>query len=281
MKHLSFKAYAKVNLTLEVLSLRDDGYHNLRSVFQQISLHDRISITPTNSEGLSLNDCINIPPNENILTATYNALCDILGKTPGVEVHLQKHIPMQAGLGGASADCAALLRGLNTLWDMRLSQEELLAIGAKLGADVPACLCGGSLLAGGIGDVITPIESKLHFAMVIIKPPVACSTPIMYRKLDERSARQPNPQATHNVVQALKSGDFGTLCANLHNDFESVVEDSEVLLAHKALWGCGAQAVLLAGSGSSVFGVFARPKDAISAYHILCKTHNCYLCRTL
>ncbi len=281
VNQLKLQAYAKINLTLEVLEQRPDKYHNLRSVFQQISLCDDLIVQSATGEGLILNDCPDVLAKDNILTKAYTAMTNHLGHSPAIVATLKKRIPSQAGLGGGSADCAAFLSALNTLWGMNLDRDQLCKIGATLGADVSSCIYGGSLFAGGIGDIITPIDSSLSLPLVIIKPPVACSTPHMYKRLDEAPQRLSTSSNTGAVLSALQNGNISALCQNLHNDFQTLADYPEIISAGDNLINCGAMATLLCGSGSAVFGIFKEPKVAISAYHRLKKAHKTYLCRTI
>lgn len=266
MERITVPACAKVNLTLAVTGRRPDGYHLLETVFQRISLCDTLTLTKTDAAGLVLES--NIPgvmPEDNIITRAYEVLRQQSPALGGIAVTLEKRIPMQAGLGGGSADCAAFLTAANRLYHLGLSREQLLAIGAGLGADVPACMTPGASFGRGTGELLTPIESRLPLWFVIVKPACAFSTGEMYRRLDasDFAARQKLTAAA--ASQALREGRLDTLCQSLYNAFEEVVDSPVIGRIKEALLRAGATGSLMTGSGSCVFGLFADREAAIRA----------------
>lgn len=264
---MEIKAYAKLNLWLDVLERRPDGYHNLRSVFQFVSLHDVVTLNKAekNSFWCSREDLNN---DNNLAVKARDRLAREYSFGP-VEIRVEKHIPAMAGMGGGSADCAAVLAGLNKLFALNIPREKLLAIGAELGADVPACLVGGSLQADGIGEKITPLTAGDTFWFNVIKPDVAFSTGDMYRRLGRGSTPQ-LPRDLTPLLQALECGEEIGVGSNLFNSFEEVAQPKEpILQARVALLQTGALGVRMTGSGSAVFGIYGDEQTARLAFQTL------------
>ena len=248
-----------MNLRLRVFGKRVDGYHELDTVFQTVSLHDTIEFSLSQQPHivLSSNDR-SLPVDEsNLVVRAAKALQDRFSANSGARIRLQKKIPMQAGLGGGSADAAATLLGLAQLWEVNCSKEELMMIASQLGADVPFFFYGGTARASGIGEQIEPLEDIEQRFLLILKPNANISTADAYRALDERSLTSPNSKTILSTSEATADSDKIDL-ANLTNDFEAVVFDlePEIRKAKNALLKAGADAALLAGSGSAVFGIF-------------------------
>ena len=265
MDKIFTKARAKVNLTLEILDKREDGYHNLRSVFQKINLYDEIWIYKTNTGRFELESNIsNLKTEDNIIYKAYIKLKERYDIS-GIKVVLNKKIPMEAGLAGGSTNCSSFLIGMNKLFDLKLSKDEIESLGSSLGADVVPCMQNRAVLAEGIGEKITPINTNFKFYMLVIKPELSCNTGEMYRKLDtiEREERK---DCTLNVIKALENNDINLLTNNLYNSFEEVVDAERI---KEELIGNRAQAALLSGSGSSVFGIFKNKEDVRYAYNNL------------
>ena len=248
-----------MNLRLRVFGKRVDGYHELDTVFQTVSLHDTIEFSLSQQPHivLSSNDR-SLPVDEsNLVVRAAKVLQDRFGANSGARICLQKRIPTQAGLGGGSADAAATLLGLAQLWEVNCSKEELMMIASQLGADVPFFFYGGTARASGIGEQIEPLEDIEQRFLLILKPNANISTADAYRALDERSLTSPNSKTILSTSEATADSDKIDL-ANLTNDFEAVVFDlePEIRKAKNALLKAGADAALLAGSGSAVFGIF-------------------------
>ena len=279
MREIYVKAKAKVNLTLEVLNKREDGYHNIKSVFQALSLHDDIKIEKTDGDTFELETNVEkINNNQNIVYKAYSALKERFACITGVKVTLDKKVPMQAGLGGGSADCAAFLQAMNQLFELKLSLEELKEIGKNLGADVVPCLYDHAVIAEGIGDEITEIDTDFEYDMVIIKPVISCNTKEMYEKLDCMEKTKESC-GTDMVVQALKEHNVKQIAENLYNDFEIAMQDSTLIRRIKEEFSAnGALGSLMTGSGSCVFGIFEDKETALSAYDALKNKYETYIC---
>ena len=187
MEEIYIKARAKVNLNLEITGVRDNGYHNIESVFQKINLYDELYIKKTKTNRLELQTNIEELNNEeNIICKAYIKMREIYKNISGVQVKVNKRIPMQAGLAGGSTDCASFILGINKLFDLKLSKKEIENIGKSLGADVVPCLYNQAVKAEGIGEIITPINTNFKYYLVIIKPKISCNTKEMYKKIDEQ-----------------------------------------------------------------------------------------------
>ena len=256
---LTLPAFAKINLRLHVTGRRADGYHDLDTVFQTISLHDTIELRLIDGPHIILSgdDRTLTNNDENLVIRAAKSLQAFSGADQGARIRLQKRIPMQAGLGGGSSDAAATLIGLSRLWRLDLAQPELATIGSHLGADVAVFFFGGSAHAAGIGDQIEILEDVAERFLLIVKPNANINTADAYAALDERSLTSHNSKTIlSSSRQSADSDKIGI--ANLTNDFEAVVFElePEIRRAKNALMQAGANAALLAGSGSAVFGVF-------------------------
>jgi len=242
-----------------VLAKRADGYHDLDTIFQTVSLHDTIEMSPLDQRHiiLSCNDRSLSLGHDNLVIRAARALQDRFSSNQGARVHLQKRIPTQAGLGGGSSDAAVTLIGLARLWDLSPTKEDLTAIAAQLGADVPFFLLGGTARGQGSGDKLEPLADSAEKFLLIVKPNANVNTPDAYKALDERCLTTHNSKtilSTSVATQVFDRTDFAALA----NDFEVVAFDlaPEIRRAKAALLKAGAHAALLAGSGSAVFGIF-------------------------
>ena len=254
------KPCAKVNITLAVGEKRPDGYHQVTSVMQRISLHDVLTVTRTES-GIALTCTDPSLPSgpENLACRAAALFFRETGLSGGVSMALEKHIPSQAGLGGGSSDAASVLLALRRLYAPALPDEALETMAAALGSDVPFFICGGTQLATGRGEVLSPLPPLQGGWFVIVKPPESFSTPEMYRRLDALPVASPPP------LPPLQSG-LPALAAGLFNSFECAVPAGSDIWAIKSrLLECGALAALLSGSGSAVFGLFSDPAAADEA----------------
>ena len=262
------KAYAKVNLTLAVGEKRPDGYHEVVSVMQRVSLHDTLTAERTAS-GISLT-CSDpaLPAGEKNLAHRAAALFfRETGITGGAALAGEKSIPSQAGLGGGSSDAAAVLRAMRTLYAPEVSDAELERMATALGSDVPFFIRGGTALATGRGERLTPLPRLADGWFVVVKPPEGFSTPAMYRRLDELPPQPPQPDG---MTAALGAGELRAVAAALCNSFERAVPpDSAVWVIREALRAQGALAAMLSGSGSAVFGLFDREDAARAAAEVL------------
>ena len=267
------KAYAKVNLTLEVGAKRADGYHEVTSVMQRISLWDTVTVQRgTGRDSLLCDAPVTEDENDNLCMRAAKVFFAETGlKSDGVTVTLEKRIPMQAGLGGGSSDAAAVLRALRTLYDSGIGDGALESMGAKLGSDVPFFIRGGTQLATGRGEVVAPLPPLSAGWFVVVKPEEGYSTAEMYRRLDE-----PGSVLVRNsryMQDAVAANNVHAVAAELHNSFERVVPKGSSLRTIKdALRARGALGTLLSGSGSAVFGLFDDREAALAAADALQET---------
>ena len=262
------RANAKLNLLLSVGSKRPDGYHDLVSVMQTVSLCDLVTIDyrPGLSTKITLDISGAVLPSD-CRNLAYRAAEEFLKKADRrgeVLLHLEKHIPMAAGLGGGSADAAAVLRGLNLLCGSPLSKAELCKLGATLGADVPFCVVGGSAVAQGVGELLTTIPMMPQTSIVVACGGEGVSTKEAYSAIDDlppKSKKTPNPEA---VKSAFLEGDLAGAFPLFFNDFEAVVEDRRPLVGKikEAMKESGATFTMMSGSGPSVFGIFPDLRKA-------------------
>ena len=265
-------AFAKINLRLRVLGRRDDGYHEIETAFQTITLHDRLTFEPLDGGRVELScDSAEVPADEsNLVHRAALALRGRYGVRAGARVTLEKRIPAQAGLGGGSADAAVALLGLARLWRLAPGPAELAELGARLGADVPFFLTGGTALGTGTGTTITALEDAPARHLVVVTPGVKVSTAEAYEALNAPALTKVEGAANLSVSRA-GSGISGSTCEALRNDFEAVVFQlhPEIGRAREALLGAGARGALLSGSGSSVFGFFDSEGEAERAQRAL------------
>jgi 4-diphosphocytidyl-2-C-methyl-D-erythritol kinase len=262
---MELKATAKINLGLDVLRKREDGYHDLRMVMQMTGMFDRISMFPrAGRPGISFRTNLPyIPANENNLA--YRAaklLMDEFEVNDGLSINLQKFIPVAAGLAGGSTDAAAVLVGTNKLFHLGLSLEELMVRGKKLGADVPYCLLGGTALAEGIGEVLTPLPDMPSCSILLAKPPVSVSTKEVYGAL-RADEIEVHPDID-GMVEALKAGDLRGVCDRCANVLEDVTAPSRPIIGEmeRDMKKMGALCSIMSGSGPTVFGIFDDESSA-------------------
>lgn len=277
MEEIYQKARAKINLSLEVIGKREDNYHNIKSIFQKINLYDELYIKKTQTDTFELQTNIKeINNKENIIYKAYRKLKQEYKNITGIQVKLNKKIPMQAGLAGGSTDCASFLLGMNRLFDLKLSKTEIENMGKSLGADVVPCFYNKAVLAEGIGDKITPIDTHFKYYIVIVKPEMSCNTKEMYQKIDEGNGII-QVKNTNKVIQALEQEKIELLAHNLYNVFEEVVEE-KIVKIKKELIKQGSIGSLMTGSGSCVYGIFPNKEIAKTAYDKLKKQYQVYIC---
>jgi len=256
---LTLLAFAKTNLSLRVLGKREDGYHELETIFQTVSLHDTIKISAVaNSEIAFSCDDRSLPTDShNLVVRAATALRDRVNTKKGARIRLEKRIPSHAGLGGGSSDAAATLIGLTRLWELRITREELSELAAKLGADVSFFLYGGTARGTGIGDRIELLEDAPETFLLIVKPNANVSTADAYKALEKPALTSSNSKTILSSSDEKGFFDSSSL-ASLQNDFESIAFalEPEIERAKAALLKAGARGATLAGSGSAVFGIF-------------------------
>lgn len=267
MDKMELKALGKINLGLDVLGKRPDGYHNVRMVMQTLYLYDQITITKRKEPGIGLStNLFYLPVNENNLA--YRAaklLMDEFEIRSGVDIFLEKHIPVAAGMAGGSSNAAAVLYGINRMFDLGLSMEELMKRGVSLGADVPYCIMRGTVLAEGIGEILTPLPPMPRCQIVVAKPPVSVSTKMVYEKIDSRRIVE-HPDID-GIIEGLKEGDVTKIASRMGNVLEQVtVEEYPVIDKIKKLMNeGGAKGAMMSGSGPTVFGIFTEKSLAKKA----------------
>lgn len=260
-------ARAKINLTLDVLRKRSDGYHDLRTVMQTVTLCDEIELSKRQTAGIQVcSDAPDLPDNEeNLAYKGAKQMTDAFAQIGGVSIKIKKRIPIAAGLAGGSADCAAVMRGMNILFDLGLSLSQLQQMGAALGADVPYCLLQATALAEGVGDRLTRLSNCPHFFIVLVKPNVSISTAYVYQHLQlDRLETHPN---TEKMIQAVRDGDKRGIAKGLCNVLETVTIPlcTEIAGLKKQLLTSGALGALMSGSGPTVFGIFENKQMAEQA----------------
>lgn len=250
------KAPAKINLTLDVLNKRPDGYHEVEMIMTTVDLADRIWLRPMTDHAITIKSSHRFVPNDRKNLA-YQA-ADLLRKryrlNKGVEITLDKNIPIAAGLAGGSSDAAATLRGLNRLWELGLSLDELAILGAEIGSDVSFCVYGGTAIARGRGENITHLPSPPNCWVILAKPSIGVSTGNIYGQLDLTTIDHPQTTA---MMEALEEGNYDKMCASLGNVLEPVTMGlhPEVVMLKEQMERFGADAVLMSGSGPTVFGL--------------------------
>jgi len=279
MKKIYLKARAKINLSLEILNKRSAGYHNIESVFQKINLYDEMYIEKNDTNKFELETNIeSINNNDNIIYKAYVMLRESYDSISGIKVILNKRIPMQAGLGGGSADCASFILGINKLFGLNLSFFEMKKIGEKLGADVVPCFYNKAILANGIGEKITAINTDFKYYIVIVKPTISCNTKEMYKLIDEEN-KSVKLGISNAIIQGLQKKDIELIAKNLYNRFEDVQPDRGLIQTIKEeLIQNGALASLMTGSGSCVYGIFKDRQTAKVAFQKLKFNYQTYIC---
>jgi 4-diphosphocytidyl-2-C-methyl-D-erythritol kinase len=253
------RACAKVNYALEVRGLRWDGYHEISSVLQSVSLADELEIERSRGgfelsfepEGVEIG-----PVEENTVYKAWALLWETSGHELPTRIRLHKKIPAGAGLGGGSADAAAVLVGMNELFDLGLDAEQLRKIGARIGADVPFCLSGGTALAQGVGEILTPLPAPPAHRLLIAKPERGADTGGIYRAYDERDSG--GIASADQVVAALHSGNLTELAGALGNDLEPVTTGlvPEVAAHKREMLRAGALGAAMTGTGTAIYGIF-------------------------
>lgn len=284
MKEIKEKGYAKLNLSIDVMGVRDDGYHEMCMVMQSVTLHDDVTITLTDDGQFTGESNRGFIPNDQRNVAVKAAMCfakayDMQGQ--GVHIKLHKRNPVCAGLGGGSTDAAAVLRGLNTLMGKPFTLKQLEEIATQVGSDVAFCVAGGTQLATNRGEVMTRLPYFGDHPVVICKPYFSISTPELFKQIDARKNKcRPD---TDGIIQALEEGNTSGVICRMYNVFEDVLgrrtkginEIKRALMNHGALGAC------MSGTGSAVFGIFPDEKTAKDAYYALRKRHQeVFLCKT-
>ena len=283
---MEIQAFAKLNLTLDILGKREDGYHDLRMVMQSITLADTLTLEENQGEGLRVSANLRFLPTgeKNLAAAAALRFWEALGREPeDLDIRIEKRIPVCAGMAGGSSDAAAVLRALNQRSGKPFSPKELARLGERVGSDVPYCVLGGTALAEGRGEVLTPLPPLPRCWVVACKPDFPISTPELFAQADRvKLRRRPD---TAGLVAALEAGDLGGVARRMYNVFEDVLPArlyTRVAEIKNILIQCGALGANMSGSGPTAFGLFDRLEAAQEARACLAQRYrDTFLCETV
>lgn len=268
---LQLKAYAKINLGLDVVRKREDGYHEVRMIMQTIKLYDKLTFRLLEEDEIRLKTNLGfLPVNEdNLVYKAVKLLKDTYDVKKGLEIDLFKCIPVAAGMAGGSTDCAAALVGAAKMFGLRLSKQELMKLGVKLGADVPYCVLRGTALSEGIGEVLTPLPPIPDCHILIAKPPISVSTKFVYENLRANELEK-HPDIDGMVV-AIKEGNLQGITDRMENVLETVTIPAYPVIEEikNCMKDHGAINSLMSGSGPTVFGIFDKEEQAERARNII------------
>lgn len=267
MDKLELKALGKVNLGLDILGRKENGYHEVRMVMQTVYLYDRVILERSITPGITVETNLKfLPVNENnIAYRAADLMRKEFGINEGIKIILDKHIPVAAGMAGGSANAAAVLFGMNRMYGLGLSEEELKKRGVGLGADVPYCIMRGTVLAEGIGEKLTPLPSVPKCYVLIAKPPLSASTETVYEKYDALSCVE-HPDID-GIIKGLSDADIHQVAASMGNVLEQVMLKEYPIIGQikQAMLDLGAMGALMSGSGPTVFGLFESRSAAKTA----------------
>lgn len=267
MNQIELRALAKINLGLDVLGRRENGYHDVRMIMQSIYLYDEVKIIKRKEPGIALATNLGfLPAGEgNIAYKAAQMLMEEFRIGQGVDIVLDKHIPVAAGLAGGSSDAAAVLFGMNRLFGLRLTQKDLMDRGVKLGADVPYCIMRGTVLAEGIGEELSVLPPMPKCTVLIAKPPVSVSTKTVYEALDAREITE-HPDID-GIIEGLKQGDVKAVASSMGNVLEAVTVPMYPVIDEikREMKAAGALGAMMSGSGPTVFGLFENRAAAKAA----------------
>ena len=273
-------AHGKLNLSLDVLGKAPNGYHDLRMVMQTVEFGDELDVELRPDGRFTVDPGQRYLPADGRNLAVKAARLFLDGTGLGADIRVTKRIPVCAGMGGGSADAAAVLRALNELTGRNMPPDELCALGLQAGSDVPFCVLEGAALAEGRGERLTPLPSLPDCAIVICKPPFAISTPELFAKVDTRKSRlRPD---TDGIIAALEASDTAGVARRMYNVFEDVLDrrQAEVFVIKSTLMDMGATGAAMTGTGSAVFGVYLDKAAAQAAHAALSERYReCYLTR--
>ena len=271
MDKLELKALAKINLGLDVLGRRENGYHDVRMVMQTIHLYDDVILEKTKEPGIHLETNLSYLPvdENNIAYKAAKLLQDEFGIAEGIHIQLKKYIPVAAGMAGGSTNAAAVLFGMNRMYGLGLTEQQLKDRGVKLGADVPYCIMRGTVLAEGIGEILTPLPPMPKCYVLIAKPGLSVSTKIVYEKFDAlKDVEHPD---IDRLMLGLENGKLAEVASSMGNVLEGVtiglypvIENIKQVMIQE-----GALNAMMSGSGPTVFGIFEDRRTAKKAYNVL------------
>ncbi|MDO4978456.1 MAG: 4-(cytidine 5'-diphospho)-2-C-methyl-D-erythritol kinase [Eubacteriales bacterium] len=270
---LELKAYAKVNLGLDVIRRREDGYHDVKMIMQTIKLYDQLTMQRNNSGEITVTTNLPYLPvgKKNLVYRAIDLIREEYGIKDGVDVQLTKHIPVAAGMAGGSTDAAAAFVGMNQLFKLNITQDTLLKYAVTLGADIPYCIMRGTALSEGIGEVLTPLPSIPSCWFLVVKPVFSISTKFVYENLHL------NENTVHpdidGMVEAIKAGDLAGITSRMGNVLEDVAisDYPQIAKIKETMNSLGAMNSLMSGSGSTVFGIFTSKEQATAASKIFQK----------
>ena len=268
-KKITVRAYGKLNLMLDIVGRREDGYHELETVMQSVDIYDTLELWVNGTgENKIICDKPDFPCGEtNLIWKAIDAFSKYTGiDTTGITVRVDKQLPSMAGMAGGSADCAATLCALDAMFETNLTKKQLCEIGVTLGADVPFCIMGGTRMCKGVGEKMQALKSP-QCVFVIVKPDVSISTPMAFRTYD--SLERVEKCRTEKFLKSLENGDLRGMCGEMFNALEFASGKKEIELAKKMLLDSGAIGSLMTGSGSAVFGVFENIKSAEESARLL------------
>lgn len=272
---ISLKALAKINLGLDVVRRREDGYHEVRMIMQTIQLYDRLDIKRTQEPGIQIQTNLSfLPVNENnLIYKAAKLLMDEFSITDGVSVKLDKRIPVAAGMAGGSTDAAAMLIGVNRLFSLGLTKRQLMERGVQIGADVPYCIMRGTALAEGIGEALSPLPPMVKCPVLIAKPSISVSTKFVYQnlKLDDTTI---HPDI-ERLIDDIKAKNLHDIAAHMGNVLETVTIPNYPVIDEikKHMLSNGAVGAMMSGSGPTVFGLFDDEDTAKKAYKAMRSSH--------
>ena len=266
---ITLSAHAKINLSLDIVGKREDGYHNLCTIMQSIKLADEITLR--RARDISVYCDLKFLPRDdrNIAWRAAKLFMDEIGSNGGVSIHIRKRIPVGGGMGGGSADAAAVLMGLNKIHGFPIPFDRLKELGLMCGADVPFCMTGGTCLAEGLGEILSPLPALPHCYILLVKPRFSQSTKKLFSRVSMKEiAYHPD---TRGLVNALHNRDLNGVCVRLYNVLEHFTERHEIENYKSILRQNGAAGVLMTGSGSVVYGIFRSYEKAQTAREIFAK----------
>lgn len=272
MNSITLKSRAKINLSIDVLGKRQDGYHLVEMIMQTIDLYDLIEINEKDNDQITIKSTSDEIPLDcnNLVYKAANLIKKTFKINKGVEIHIKKNIPVAAGMAGGSSNAAAVLVGLNKLWNLNLSNQQLEKIGLKLGADVPFCINGGAVLASGIGEELTPIKGLTKDVCILVcKPDLFVSTKEVYECIDSKDIdKRPNNKF---LIECLKNEDTRQLAENMFNVLEGVTMDKHPVIQQikDIMTNNRALGAMMSGSGPTVFGLYENREDAVKCKAIL------------
>ncbi len=270
IKHLSLKAYGKINLGLDVLRRREDGYHEVRMVMQTVGLYDRIDLVRKDAPGIAVETNLHyLPANENNLAwKAASLLLEEFQVKEGVQIRLRKFLPVAAGMAGGSSDAAAVLFGVNKMFGLGLTRRQLMERGVAIGADVPYCVLRGTALSEGIGEILTPLPPVPQCQVLIAKPAVSVSTRFVYEHLKADQLRPDQHPDIDGMLEAIRRGDLYGIAGCLGNALETVTIPAYPVIGQikEQMMERGSIGCLMSGSGPTVFGLFSSPRAAADAY---------------